>query len=76
MISRNEIRAARKIQATKKKKRRSMAPKEEVVVEKRRITTTPKVEIRKPATLAQALTEPGTVVARPETKSTTKFAGR
>ena len=42
----------------------------EVVVEITQTITKPKVEIRKPATLAQALSEPGTVVVKPETRST------
>jgi hypothetical protein len=40
-----------------------------LVTETTRITTEPKVEIRKPATLAQALTEPETAVVKPETKA-------
>lgn len=45
-------------------------PRQELIVtETRRITTEPTVEIRKPATLAQALTEPETAVVKPETKS-------
>jgi len=32
------------------------------------ITTEPKVEIRQPATLAQALTEPAVAVVKPETR--------
>jgi hypothetical protein len=34
------------------------------------ITTEPKVEIRKPSTLAQALTEPAVAVVKPETTVT------
>ena len=36
------------------------------------VETVPKVEIRKPATLAQALTEPATVVVKPEKKARTR----
>jgi hypothetical protein len=39
-----------------------------VVTEKAYITTEPEVEIRKPATLAQALTQPAEVVVKPKTK--------
>jgi len=42
-------------------------PVTEVVTEKRYITTEPEVEIRKPATLAQALTEPEEAVVKPRT---------
>ena len=37
-----------------------------VVTEKTYVTTEPEVEIRKPATLAQALTEPALVVVKPK----------
>jgi hypothetical protein len=40
-----------------------------IVTETRRITTEPKVEIRKPATLAQALTEREVAVVKAETKA-------
>jgi len=43
-------------------------PLTEVVTEKTYITTEPEIEIRKPATLAQALTEPGVAVVKPKTK--------
>jgi hypothetical protein len=43
-------------------------PVTEVVTEKRYITTEPEVEIRKAGTLAQALTEPATVVVKPKRK--------
>ncbi|HYX52099.1 MAG TPA: hypothetical protein VE783_01525 [Candidatus Limnocylindrales bacterium] len=39
-----------------------------VVQEKTYITTEPEVEIRRPATLAQALTEPKVAVVKPKTK--------
>ena len=56
------------------RKRRKPAAKrtnrqELLVTETTRITTEPKIEIRKPATLAQALTEPETAVVKPETKA-------
>jgi hypothetical protein len=37
----------------------------DVVTEKTYVTTEPEVEIRKPATLAQALTEPAVAVVKP-----------
>jgi hypothetical protein len=43
-------------------------PATEVVTERTYITTEPEVEIRKPATLAQALTEPAVAVMKPKTK--------
>jgi hypothetical protein len=49
---------------------RVVAPKKEVLVtETTQFTTEPKIEVRKPATLAQALTEPATAVVKPETKA-------
>ena len=41
-----------------------------VTTETTEITTEPKVEIRKPSTLAQALTEPAVAVVKPETTVT------
>jgi hypothetical protein len=43
-------------------------PVTDVVTENTYITTEPEIEIRKPATLAQALTEPAVAVAKPKTK--------
>lgn len=43
-------------------------PVTDVVTEKTYITTEPEIEIRKPATLAQALTEPAHAVVKPKTK--------
>lgn len=43
-------------------------PVTDVVEEKTYITTEPEVEIRKPATLAQALTEPKVAVVKPKTR--------
>jgi len=40
-------------------------PVTDVVTEKTYITTEPEIEIRKPATLAQALTEPAVAVVKP-----------
>ena len=66
--------------APKKSKRRASRPQRvvarvlvpnpvtEVVTERTVRTTEPDVEIRKPATLAQALTELGVVVVKPKTK--------
>jgi hypothetical protein len=50
-------------------KRKRTGKRELIVTETRRITTEPKIEIRKPATLAQALTEPEAAVVKPETKA-------
>ena len=50
--------------------RKKLGGKKEIVVEETtRITTEPVVEIRKPATLAQALTEPETAVIKPQTRA-------
>ena len=43
-------------------------PTTDVVTEKKVITTEPEVEIRKPATLAQALTEPYVAVVKNKTR--------
>lgn len=43
-------------------------PQTEVITEKTYVTTEPEVEIRKPATLSQALTEPGVAVVKPKTR--------
>ena len=43
-------------------------PTTDVVTEKTYITTEPEVEIRKPGTLAQALTEPAVAVVKPKSK--------
>ena len=40
----------------------------EVVTEKKVITTEPEIEIRRPATLAQALTEPSVAVVKNKTR--------
>ena len=50
-------------------KRKRMQKRDLVITEIRRITTEPKVEIRKAATLAQALTEPEVVVIKPATRA-------
>jgi hypothetical protein len=47
-----------------------LEPATEVVTERTYITTKPELEIRKPATLAQALTEPEVAVLKPKTKVT------
>jgi hypothetical protein len=49
-------------------------PSTDVVTEKKVITTEPEIEIRRPATLAQALTEPAVAVVKNKTrvKSTVK----
>ena len=43
-------------------------PTTEVVTEKTYVTTEPEVEIRKPGTLAQALTEPAITVVKPKSR--------
>ena len=43
-------------------------PGTDVITETTYITTEPEIEIRKPATLAQALTEPAVAVVKPKTK--------
>jgi hypothetical protein len=43
-------------------------PTTDVVTEKTYITTQPEVEIRRPGTLAQALTEPAVAVVKPKSK--------
>jgi hypothetical protein len=43
-------------------------PTTDVVTEKTYITTEPEIEIRRPATLAQALTEPAVAVVKPKTR--------
>jgi hypothetical protein len=40
----------------------------DVVTEKKIITTEPEIEIRRPATLAQALTQPPVAVVKPRTR--------
>jgi hypothetical protein len=43
-------------------------PTTDVVTEKKVITTEPEIEIRKPATLAQALTEPAVAIVKNKTR--------
>jgi hypothetical protein len=43
-------------------------PTTDVVTEKTYVTTEPEVEIRRPATLAQALTEPAVAVVKPKSR--------
>ena len=42
-------------------------PVTDVITEKTYVTTEPEIEIRKPATLSQALTEPAIAVVKPKT---------
>ena len=44
------------------------APKVDTIVTETDIVTEPKVEVRRAATLSQALTEPAEIVVKPETK--------
>jgi hypothetical protein len=48
----------------------------DVVTEKKVITTEPEIEIRKPATLAQALTEPAVAVVKNKTRVTSTVQKR
>lgn len=51
-------------------------PVKEVVVEKTEVTTEPEIEIRRPGTLAQALTQPPVAVVKPKTKVRRKVVER
>ncbi len=53
-----------------------LEPVTDVVTERAEITTEPEIEIRKPGTLAQALTEPATAVVKPNTKVRRKVIER
>ncbi len=44
------------------------APKVDTIVTETDVVTEPKVEVRRAATLSQALTEPAEIVVKPETK--------
>jgi hypothetical protein len=57
-------------QRKRHQKRPAAAKTRTVTTEMTEITTEPKVEIRKPSTLAQALTEPAVAVVKPETTVT------
>ncbi len=53
------------------RRRRNRSRKDKVVVqETTEFVTEPKVEVRRPATLAQALTEPAVAVIKPITRAT------
>ena len=54
----------------------SLEPVTDVVTEQTEVTTEPELEIRKPGTLAQALTEPATAVVKPNTKVRRKVIER
>lgn len=45
-----------------------LKPSTEVITEKTYVTTEPELEIRKPGTLAQALSEPAVAVVKPKSK--------
>jgi hypothetical protein len=62
-------RSSKTARKTARKTTAKTARKNLIVTETRQITTEPKVELRKPATLAQALTEPELAVVKPETKT-------
>jgi hypothetical protein len=51
-------------------------PTTEVVTEKAYVTTEPEVEIRKPGTLAQALTEPAVAVVKQKSKMRKEVVSR
>lgn len=60
---------SRSRQRTSKAPRRLPAARTiDVITEKTYVTTEPEVEIRKPATLAQALTEPAVAVVKPKSR--------
>jgi hypothetical protein len=59
-----------KAQRKRHEKRPAAAKRRIVTTEMTEIATEPKVEIRKPSTLAQALTEPAVAVVKPETTVT------
>ena len=54
----------------------SLEPVTDVVTEQTEVTTEPELEIRKPGTLAQALTEPATAVVKSNTKVRRKVIER
>jgi len=51
-------------------------PTTEVITEKTYVTTEPEVEVRKPGTLAQALTEPTVAVVKPKSRVRKKVVSR
>ena len=51
-------------------------PRVDEVITTTEVETTPKVEIRKAGTLAQALTEPATMVVKPEQKAVSRTVRR
>jgi hypothetical protein len=66
--SRTRARASRSTAVVSIERAVVAEPVTDVITEKTYITTEPEVEIRKPATLAQALTEPAVAVVKPKTK--------
>jgi hypothetical protein len=68
--SRNKSRSRRKVVAMDTITAQPVAvkPVKDVVTEQTEVTTEPEVEIRRPATLAQALTQPPVAVVKPKTK--------
>ena len=52
------------------------APKVDTIVTETDVVTEPKVEVRRPATLSQALTEPAEIVVKPETKVVRRVVGK
>lgn len=65
-----------KTSAVRKKNRSPKKPATMETVETTRVVVEPHVEIRRAATLAQALTEPAEVVVKPETKSVRRTTRR
>jgi hypothetical protein len=52
------------------------APTVDTIVTETDVVTEPKVEVRRPATLSQALTEPAEIVVKPETKVVRRVVGK
>lgn len=52
------------------------APRVDTIVTETDVVTEPKVEVRRPATLSQALTEPAEIVVKPETKVIRRVVGK
>lgn len=65
-----------KATAARKKNRSAKKPAKVETVETTRVVVEPHVEIRRAATLAQALTEPAELVVKPETKSVQRTTRR
>jgi hypothetical protein len=69
-MARKKTNPSREVAETTVTRRTVVKPKPvtDVITEKTYVTTAPEVEIRRPATLAQALTQPAVAVVKPRTK--------